>query len=124
MIKKINHIGIVVQNLEDAVGRYQKLGFTVDRVEEMPDFACKMAFLPCGESLIELIEPYAAGLGQGLHHVCYEVDDIEQAFQTVGAALPIRDPAPRAGAGRTRVFFVEPGSLCNVETELAETPKA
>ncbi|MDR1028450.1 MAG: VOC family protein [Clostridiales Family XIII bacterium] len=123
MIKKINHIGIAVRNLEEAVKRYETLGFAADRIEELPDFACKIAFLPCGESLIELIEPDVPGHPEGLHHICYEVDDIESAFKTVGAALPVRDPAPRAGAGGTRVFFAEPESLCNVETEFAETPE-
>jgi methylmalonyl-CoA epimerase len=123
MITKINHIGIAVQNLEEAIVRYQKLGFAVDKVEDLPDYACKIAFLPCGESLIELIEPYAQGHPEGLHHICYEVDDIEQAFQAIGTALPIRDPAPKPGAGNTKVFFAEPASLCNVETEFAEMPK-
>jgi methylmalonyl-CoA/ethylmalonyl-CoA epimerase len=82
-----------------------------------------MAFLPCGESLIELIEPYDQGQSEGIHHICYEVDDIEQAFKDIGAVLPIRDQAPRIGAGRTRVFFMEPANLCNVETEFAEMPK-
>ncbi|MDR2156199.1 MAG: VOC family protein [Clostridiales Family XIII bacterium] len=123
MIKKINHVGIVVHDLEDAVARYKKLGFAIDRIETMPDFACRMAFLPCGESLIELIQPDEPGHSEGLHHICYEVDDIVQAFETVGARLPVRDPAPRAGAGRTKVFFMEPADLCGVETEFAEMPK-
>ena len=123
MIKKINHIGIVVSNLDEAIEQYKKLGFTIERVESLDDFACKMAFLPCGESLIELIEPYTSGNPEGLHHICYEVDDIDLAFQTIGEKLPIRDSVPRLGAGQTKVFFIEPTSLCNVETEFAQMPK-
>lgn len=131
MIKKINHIGIAVKNLDDAVKQYQKLGFTVDRIEDMPELKCRMAFLPVGEALLELIEPMGEGAatqylethGEGIHHICYEVDDIDEAFATIGAALPIRDPAPTIGAGNSRVFFMRPENLCNVETEFVEMPK-
>lgn len=123
MIKKVNHIGIAVQNLEDAVERYKRLGLKLDRIEDVPDFGCKIAFLPCGETLIELIEPYTPVNFEGLHHICYEVDDINEAFKTIGKTLPIRDKAPRVGAGGTKVFFVDPASLCKVETEFAEMPK-
>jgi Lactoylglutathione lyase and related lyases len=129
MIKKVNHIGIAVRNLETAIEQYKKLGFTVDSVEELPEFSCKMAFLPCGETLIELIEPIGSAVkyfetkDEGLHHICYEVDDIHAAFDAVGKVLPTREAAPVAGAGNTRVFFVEPEHMCNVETEFAELPK-
>jgi methylmalonyl-CoA/ethylmalonyl-CoA epimerase len=120
MIKKINHVGIAVRNLKDAVARYEKLGLTVGRIETLPDFACKIAFLPCGDTLLELIEPDTPGHPEGLHHICYEVEDIEQAFSVVGAVLPVREAAPKPGADGTTVFFVEPAGLCGVESEFAE----
>ena len=120
MINKVDHIGIAVKNLEDAIESYKKLGLMVDRLEDMPDYGCKIAFLPCGESLIELIEPYVPMDFEGLHHICYEVDDIHRAYQVFSNEFPLRDPAPKPGAGNTTVFFAERESLCNVETEFVE----
>ena len=116
-IKKIDHIAIVVENLENALGVYRDaLGMTVTDVREMPEQDVKMAFLPAGDSEIELLEPlhadsgigkYLAKRGEGLHHVCLEVDDIEATLadlQGQGRATDRRD----AEAGRLRPDRLHP----------------
>lgn len=132
MIKKIDHIGIVVANVEAAVKKYETgLGLPYLRTEYNEDFHCKIAFLQCGDVLIELIEPTGEGPsqrfleshGEGIHHVCYEVDDINKALEHAKAHLKTDYDAPKVGAGDSRVFFLDPASVCSVETEFVELKK-
>lgn len=129
MIKQINHIGIVVNNLEDAIPKYEQgLRLKYLRTEENEDFHCKIAFLQCGEVLIELIEPTGSGpsqtflqeKGEGLHHICYEVDDIDAALDMAKTNLKTDYDCPKNGAGGSKVFFLDPSSVCHVETEFVE----
>jgi methylmalonyl-CoA/ethylmalonyl-CoA epimerase len=129
MIEKIDHIGIVVKDLDEAIKAYSEgLGFKVKMVEQSEEFKVKIAFLPVGEVLVELLEPTGPGMiqdflrehGEGLHHICYRVADINQAMEKIGKTLNLRDKKPRPGGAGSIVAFLDPASIFNVETELVE----
>ena len=132
MIEKIDHIGIVVKDLERAIKVYSEvLGLKVEKVEQVEEFKVKIAFLPVGEVLIELLEPVGPGVvqdflnerGEGLYHICYRVADIEEALEVVGKKTKLRDKRPRPGGAGSRVAFLEPEGMFNVETEFVERKK-
>ena len=125
-IRKINHIGIVVRNLEDGKRVYgDLLGLEHLRDETMDDYGCRIAFFRCGEVMLEIIEPTGPGQsmdflkehGEWLHHICYEVDDANLSFSEAKAFFLTDYDAPRSGAGGTKIFFLEPKRVFNVETE-------
>jgi methylmalonyl-CoA/ethylmalonyl-CoA epimerase len=129
-IKKIDHIAIVVENLDRALGVYRDaLGMTVTDVREMPEQDVKMAFLPTGDSEIELLEPlsaesgigrYLAKRGEGLHHICLEVDDIEATLADLKAkGAQLIDETPKQGA-YGRIAFIHPKGAHGVLIELVE----
>jgi len=129
VVEKIDHIGIVVRDLEKAIEAYSEgLGLDVKRVERSEEFQVKIAFIPVGEVLVELLEPIGPGgiqdfldeHGEGLHHVCFRVKDIDRALKDIGGKLKLRDKKPRPGGAGSRVAFLDPRSICNVETELVE----
>ena len=129
MIEKLDHIGIVVKDLEKAMKLYSDgLGLSIKRIEQSEEFQVKIAFLPVGEVLVELIEPIGPGgiqdflneHGEGLHHICYRVANINKAMEKVGAKLKMRDQNPRPGGAGSKVAFLDPQSIFNVETELVE----
>lgn len=131
MLRKIDHLGVAVRSLEEAIPFYRDvLGLPLAGVEEVPSYRVRVAFFRVGESKIELLEPtaaegmiaeFVAAHGPGLHHVAYEVDDVEEAIRAseAGGARMI-DRAPRPGAHGARVAFVDPGSSGSVVTELLE----
>lgn len=129
-IKRIDHIAIVVENLERALGVYRDaLGMTVSDIREMPEQDVKMAFLPTGDSEIELLEPinpdsgiarYLAKRGEGLHHICLEVDDIETTLADLKAkGAQLIDETPKQGA-YGRIAFIHPKGAHGVLVELVE----
>jgi methylmalonyl-CoA/ethylmalonyl-CoA epimerase len=129
---KIDHLGIAVPRLEAAIAAYEALGFRVGEVHDVPGEKVRAAFLPVGESRLELLEPthpssvIARFLEKrsGLHHVCLLVDDLDAALGEMEArGVPLVDRAPRAGAGGCRVAFVHPGGAQGVLIELKEAPK-
>ena len=128
-IKKIDHIGIVVKDIEAALKVYRDaLGLELTRVEFVPEQAVKIAFLPTGESEIELVQPttddsgiarYLAKRGEGVHHICLEVDDIEATLAQMAAqGLEMIDQKPRVGSGGQKYAFVHPRSAHGVLIEL------
>lgn len=128
-LKKIDHLGIAVPNLEDAVRAWEALGFRVEARHDVPTEKVRTALLPIGESRLELLEPadprsvIAKFLEKraGLHHVCFLVDDIDKALAEMkekGVALV--DEAPRPGAGGCRVAFVHPKAAGGVLVELKQ----
>ena len=132
MIEKIDHIGIVVRDLEKAIKVYSDvLGLKVDKVEQVEEFKVKIAFLPVGEVLVELLEPIGPGIvqdflaehGEGLYHICYKVTDIDKTLEEVGKKTKLRDKRPRPGGASSRVAFLEPEGMFNVETEFVERKK-
>ena len=134
MIKKINHIAVAVNNLEEAAKFYQTvMGLTLSGIEVVTAQKTKVGFFKIGESNIELVQPaepdsplvkFLETKGQGIHHICLEVDDIEAEVKTFlekGATMV--DQKPRPGAHNTRVAFVHPKSSGGVLIELCEFPK-
>ena len=134
MIKKINHIAVAVNNLEEAAKFYQTvMGLTLSGVEVVPAQKTRVGFFKIGESNIELVQPaepdsplvkFLEAKGQGIHHICLEVDDVEaevKSFLEKGATMV--DQKPRPGAHQTKVAFVHPKSSGGVLIELCEYPK-
>ena len=129
MIEKIDHIAMVVRDLDRAVKVYSKgLGLDAERIEQSDEFQVRMAFIPVGDVHIELIEPIGPGRaqdfleehGEGMYHICYRVGNIKKAIKKFGSTLKFRDRKPRKGSAGALVAFLEPESLFNVYTELAE----
>jgi len=119
MIKKINHIGIAVNSIDEAVKLYtDTLGLKVQDVEVVADQKVKTAIIPVGESKIELIEStdpegtiakYIEKRGEGLHHLALEVGNIEDALETLAKqGLALIDEKPRKGVENTRIAFLHP----------------
>lgn len=134
MIRKINHIGIAVKNIEDAAKLYTDgLGLEVHDVENVEEYKLKIAMIPVGESKIELVEPtdpdgaiakYIEKRGEGLHHLALEVEDIEATLDLLKAkGIPLIDEKPRIGAGGTKVAFLHPRGANRVSIELVEPRK-
>jgi methylmalonyl-CoA/ethylmalonyl-CoA epimerase len=132
MLTKINHIGVAVNSLEEALPFYRDtLGMALLGTEEVPSQLVKVAFLVVGESKIELLEPTSPASpvakfleknGPGVHHLAYSVPDIEQAIATLtaGGARMI-DAVPRNGAHGARIAFIHPKSSGGVLTELCQS---
>ncbi|NUQ39342.1 MAG: methylmalonyl-CoA epimerase [Caldilineales bacterium] len=130
MITRINHIAIVVADLDEAIRSYEEgIGLTVRKRLTMPEQAVEIAFLPAGESMIELIQPitpdsgvakYLAKRGEGLHHICLEVEDVEHTLETLAARdLQLINQAPiRAAEGRG--IFLHPSAAHGVLIEFLE----
>ena len=128
-ILKIDHLGIAVKDLGQAVRAYEALGFSVEATHDVPTEKVRAAFLPAGESHLELLEPtdptsvIARFLEKrsGLHHVCVLVEDIDAALAELKqAGVPVLDERPRPGAGGCRVAFVHPRGAAGVLLELKE----
>jgi len=131
MIKKIDHIAIAVRDLDKALSTYRdKLGFKVKKIETFDALKVKIAFLPVGDVLIELLEPMDSSAsiarfiqknGEGLYHIAYRVDNIEEAVAGLKEkGMKFRTDAPMPGGGGARIIFLEPSSTNNVITELVE----
>ncbi len=128
---KIDHIGIAVKSISDAVKVYeQAMGLQVAGYDEVADQGVRVAMLHIGESGIELLEPtrpdspiekFMSKRGEGIHHIAVRVDDIEEALERVKASgVRVIDSAPRRGAYNTRVAFIHPSSTHGVLLELVE----
>ena len=131
---QIDHIGIAVKSLADAVKVYEDvIGLKVSGYDQVDEQGVRVAMLPVGESRIELLEPttptspidkFMAKRGEGIHHVAVRVDNIEEAlarFKASGARLI--DEVPRNGAHNTRIAFIHPASTHGVLLELVEHVK-
>ena len=132
MILKIDHLGIAVPSLAEAVKAYETLGFRLEATHEVPTEKVRTAFLAVGESHLELLEPsdpssvIARFLEKrsGLHHVCVLVEDIEAALAEMKAKdVALIDQTPRVGAGGCRVAFVHPKATGGVLLELKQAPR-
>ena len=130
MIKKVHHVGVVVRDIEQALGFYRDtLGLAVHKIQTMDDQGVRAALLTLGDSEIELLQPvvddngvarYLERRGEGLHHVCFEVDDVDgdlRALQKLQVELI--DQEPRIGiAGR--ICFLHPSAMDGTLVELCE----
>ncbi len=114
MITKINHIAIVVNDLDVSLQAYHDLlGLPIGERKVMAEQEVEIAFLPAGDSLIELITPttedsgvakYLAKRGEGIHHICLEVDDVEAALAEM-KAKGAQQRADHPGRGGSRLFL-------------------
>lgn len=131
MLGKIDHLGIAVNDLEAAISRYRDvLGLEMTHREVVEDQGVEVAKFPVGESSVELICPvdpeggvarFLAKRGEGIHHVCYEVPDLEAALARLEAAgARLIDRKPRIGAGGDLIAFVHPTTTVGVLTELKQ----
>jgi methylmalonyl-CoA/ethylmalonyl-CoA epimerase len=131
VLGRIDHIGVAVTNLDEAVELYTtRLGMPLQHRETVEEQGVEAVLLGVGESHVELLRPLgpetAVGRflernGPGLHHVAYGTDDIDSALDQVRAAgLRLIDERPRTGIRNSRVAFVHPKSTGGVLTELVE----
>ncbi len=129
---KVDHLGIAVPSLEAAEALYRALGFEVSSRHEVPSEKVRTAFLPVGETHLELLEPTEPSSviarflekRSGLHHVCVLVEDLDQALAELRVlGVQLLDEVPRTGAGGCRVAFVHPKSAAGVLLELKEEPR-
>jgi methylmalonyl-CoA/ethylmalonyl-CoA epimerase len=127
----LNHVAIAVKDLESAVAFYEEvLGLHCDDRERVEDQAVDVALFGHGQGRIELICPFTndSGVakflekrGEGLHHICLDVPDIDAALAALKArGLPLIDERPRIGAGGSRIAFVHPKGGRGVLIELRQ----
>ena len=119
MIHKVDHIGIAVNSLDEAVKLYTDvLGLKIESTEDVEEQKLKTLVIPIGESKIELLQStdsegiiakFIQKRGEGLHHIALAVDDLEDTLQTMKAkGIPLIDETPRAGVQDSRVAFLHP----------------
>ena len=130
-LSHIEHIGIAVNNLEEAIEYYENtLGLKCYAIEEVPDQKVKTAFLMIGQTKIELLEStdpegpigkFIEKRGQGVHHLAFSVVDIDKNLQEAKEkGVRLIDSVPRKGAEGLDIAFLHPKSTFGVLTELCE----
>jgi methylmalonyl-CoA epimerase len=130
MLRKIHHVGIVVRNLEEALGFYRDtLGLPVHKTAVVEDQGVKAALLTIGNSEIELLEPINANggvakflerRGEGLHHICFETDDVAaELAATKAKGIEVIDQVPRKGLAGM-ICFLHPRANHGVLIEYAQ----
>jgi methylmalonyl-CoA/ethylmalonyl-CoA epimerase len=133
MLNRIYHLGYAVEDIEAASHFYREnFGAEPTDPEVVEEQGIVAATFQVGESMIELVQPtrpnspvgrFLERRGEGVHHVAYEVEDLEAALRELkGSGVELVDEEPRRGAGGTRVAFVHPKSAFGVLTELVELP--
>ena len=131
MIRKIQHIGVAVRNLSDAIPFYRDvLGLTFLGIEEVAEQKVRTAVFRVGESTIEVLETtspdgpvgrYLEKHGEGIHHLCFGVDDAAAALaHAKGKGVRLIDETPRTGVHGMKIGFLHPKSTFGVLTEFAE----
>ena len=131
---KLDHIGIAVGSIEEALKTYQSLGLHVGDIVTIPEQKVRLAILPIGESRIELLEPTGANSviqkfldekGQGIHHLCFEVENLEQKVNELKpTSVLILDQVPCRGYEDRKVAFLHPKTTHGVLIELVEEGNA
>ena len=131
-ISRIEHLGIAVQSIEEALPYFENvLGLMCYAVEEVEDQKVKTAFLKCGEVKLELLEPTSPDStiqkwldkgNHGVHHVAFCIEDgVSNALaECESKGLRLIDKAPRKGAENLNIAFLHPKSTCGILTELCE----
>lgn len=131
MIKKIDHIGIAVKDLESSKAFYENvLGLKVTAEEVVEEQKVKVAFIPTGDSEVELLEsttpdgPIARFIekkGEGIQHIAFRVDNLEEKLaQLKAAGIRLIDEKPRYGAGGAKIAFLHPKSTNGTLIELCQ----
>ena len=130
-IKRVEHIAIAVDSLEQSIDLMKNtFGIPLEYEEQIGQ--TRLAMLPVGQTYIELLEgqgpdsgvtKWIGEKGTGLFHICFEVEDIDGALAELRAkGVKLRDETPRTGHGGSRIAFLDPASTGNVLIELAELP--
>ena len=133
-IKKIDHIGIAVRDIEEALKLYTDIfNLEIKKIEEFKDLKVKIAFLPVGEVMVELVQPTSTDAplakrirenGEGLYHLALRVENIDEAIQKMKqSGIEMRDNEPRLGGMGSKIAFSKPDSTHNVMIELVERTK-
>jgi len=131
MVKKVDHIGIAVKDLDETLKFYTDvLGMDLQGTEVVEEQKVKVAFLPIGDTEMELLEStdkegpiarYIEKKGEGVQHIAYRVDDIEKAIEEMKAkGIRMIDEKPRYGAGGAKIAFLHPKSTHGVLIELCQ----
>ena len=132
MITKVNHIGIAVNSINEALKLYtQVLGLKLQDIEVLADQKARTAIIPVGETKIELLEStdpegviakFIESRGEGLHHIAFEVDSIESALgEMVEKGVALVDSKPRKGVENSDIAFLHPKSTGRILMELVES---
>jgi methylmalonyl-CoA/ethylmalonyl-CoA epimerase len=134
-IKRINHIALVVDDIEAALHFWRDtLQLNLSHVEDVPDQESIVAFLPIADIEVELVKPtsdesgiarYLNRRGPGIHHICFEVDDIESCLEILRErGVELINPEPVIGTAGKKIAFLHPNSTHGVLIELYEvTPQ-
>jgi methylmalonyl-CoA epimerase len=131
MFKKVDHIGIAVQSIEEALELFRDtLGLELEGIEEVAGQKVRIAFLPVGETHIELLEPaspdsnlakFLESKGEGIHHIAFNVEDIDAALAALKEkGVQLIDREPRVGGGNKRIAFIHPKGTHRVLVELCQ----
>jgi len=132
-LKRLNHVAVLVPDLDQALTFWQdQLGLSLDHVEVVSSMAVKIAFLPLGESEIELVQPttgdsglakYLSNRGPGLHHICIETDDISAKLAELNEkGVGLIDQEPVLMDDGRQLAFIHPKSTGGVLVELYQLP--
>lgn len=130
-VLRVDHIGIAVRNLEEAIEFYKNtLGIEPQGIEQVDEQKVKVAFFPCGDSELEIMESttpdgpigrFIEKNGEGIQHIALRVDNIEEALESLKAkGIRLIDEKPRYGAGGARIAFLHPKATKGVLLELSE----
>lgn len=129
-MKKVDHIGIAVTELQEAIATYENMGFVLEKIEEVPEQKVRTAFFKVGETHIELLEAmdetspiakFLAKRGPGIHHIAMEVENLDDAMaKNKEAGIRMTQDKPSLGAGGHRINFVHPKSTGGVLMELCD----
>jgi methylmalonyl-CoA/ethylmalonyl-CoA epimerase len=131
----VYHIGIAVRSLTEGLALYRdQLGLSLEEEETLPERGLRVAILKGGNTEIELLESlsddsaigrFIAKRGPGIHHIAFEVENIEESLrQLKEQGVRLVDEVPRPGASQTKVAFLHPAGAGGVLVELVEKPKA
>jgi methylmalonyl-CoA/ethylmalonyl-CoA epimerase len=131
VVKRIDHIAVAVENLEESLKFYQEaLGLPCLGIEVVEEQGVRVAKLDAGNTHIELLEPlnkdtpvgkFLAQRGQGLHHICFQVDDIHSELKELKAKeTRLINETPKIGAGGAQIAFVHPKATGGVLMELSQ----
>jgi methylmalonyl-CoA/ethylmalonyl-CoA epimerase len=133
--KRVEHVAVAVNDLQEAMRVFRDtLGLALEYEEDFPQYQTKIAMFPVGETYLELLQAtgaasdtakWIAERGQGLYHICLEVEDIVAALAELRAkGVGLLDERPRVGHGNTLIAFLDPRSTANVLIELVQVTEA
>jgi methylmalonyl-CoA/ethylmalonyl-CoA epimerase len=126
----IDHVGIAVRSMEAAIKAYEALGLKVSSTDTVASEGVKVAFLPVGDTRLELLEPIAPESsiaksiekrGEGVHHIALRVENIEESMRLAKErGLQLVNETPRIGAHGRKIAFIHPKSTGGVLLELVQ----